>query len=153
MSLDGGGVVEPCQHHTGSVVDHADENQFLAAALQPVVNAGIQLHQLAEAGPTGPARAVRFAVALSLPQPLIEQPAAKGFRANLQAVFGLELFRGKGRTEVPIVAGVGVENRLAESLVGAVIGRLAAQAVNDDPVALVFESHNDAANLADAEAK
>ena len=74
---DGVGLVEACQQAAGGVVDHADQHHVLAAPFGPVVDRGVHLHQLAEAGATRPPAAVSVAVPLSLPQPLGEQPAAQ----------------------------------------------------------------------------
>ena len=70
MRLDRPGGVEAGQQAVGGIVDHRNQHQLLAAALEPVVDGGVDLHQLAEAGPPRSAAAVGVATAAALPQAL-----------------------------------------------------------------------------------
>jgi hypothetical protein len=93
------GVVEAAEQAAGGVVDHVDQDHLLAAALGPVVDRSVHLHQLAEAGPARPAAAVLLAAAPQLPQALGQQPAAQGVGRDLQAAFG-QLLGSEGGAEV-----------------------------------------------------
>jgi len=75
---------------------------LLASSLQPVVNGGIHLHQLAEALPTRSPAAVRVAAASAFPESLRDQPAAQRLGTDNQPLF-FQLLAGEGGAEVGVV--------------------------------------------------
>src|SRR5262249_33859566 len=149
MRLDRALGVEAGQNAIGGVVDHADKNHLLAASLQPVVDRGIHLHQLAEAGASGATTAVRFPASLPLPQSFGNQPATQRLGSDMQTVLG-QLLAGKGGSEVGIVLSVGREDGLSELGVGLMVGRFTAEAMDEGGIAAGLESSQDASDLARA---
>jgi hypothetical protein len=124
----------------------------LAAALQPFMLGGADLHQLAEAGPARPAAAVRVAAALPLPQPLGDQPAAQRLRADRPPLAG-QLLGGERGAEVRVAAAVRGQHGPAEARVGLVVGGLASQPVAEGAVALGLQLPLEASDLAGAQAE
>jgi hypothetical protein len=106
------GVVEPRRQAAGGVVDHVDQHHALAAPLGPVVDRGVHLHQLAEAGAARPAAAVLFASPLGPPESFGHQPAPQGVGGDPQAAFG-QLLGGEGGAEVGVVLAVGSQDAAA----------------------------------------
>jgi hypothetical protein len=113
------------------------------------VDRGIALDEFAEAGAAGPAGAVLFAAAATLPEALGEEPAAEGLGADLQALKG-ELLGGEGGAEVRVTQAVGVEDGAFEGGVELVVGGLAAKAVDEGRIAVGLELGEEAADLAGA---
>src|SRR5215472_13754927 len=150
VGLDRLAFVEPGQHAAGGVVDHVHQYHRLAAALGPVVDRGVHLHQLAEALPARPALAVRVALPVPLPEALGQQPLAQRLRRHGQAALG-QLLAGEGGAEVGVIAAVGVEDLLPSGGVDAAVGGPAAQPVDDGLVAFGFEAEAAAADLAGAQ--
>src|SRR6185369_8282848 len=68
VRLDGALPVETRHQIAGGVVDHGNQDELLAPALQPVVDGGIQLHQFPEAGAARSSAAVCLAAAFAAPQ-------------------------------------------------------------------------------------
>src|SRR5204863_59569 len=91
------------------VVDHGNEDDLLAAALQPVVDAGIHLDQLAEAVAARPAAAAGIAAAFFAPEAFVDEPAAEGLGAELQAVELKHLLAGEGGAEVLAAGAAGLQ--------------------------------------------
>src|SRR5262245_9567917 len=150
VGLGRAGGVETGQHTTGGVVNHADQDQLLSPAFQPVVQGGVQLDQFAKAGTPRPAAAVRFATALTLPQTGGQQPATQGLGADRQPLLG-QLRAGEGGAEVGVTLAVGCQHRLLERRIGLPVGGLATQAVKQRGVAVRFELALNAADLTGAE--
>jgi len=149
VRLGRGRRIEACQDAVGGVVDHADEDHLLAAAFQPVVDRGVHVHQFAEARPARTAAAMRLAAALTLPHPFGDEPAAERLGADAQP-FGGQLLAGEGRSKVGVALPVGGDNGLAEVGVRLMVGRPAAQSVNEGLISVGLESSLNASDLADA---
>ena len=92
----------------GGVVDHGDQEDPFAAALQPVVDGGVDLDPLAEAGASRLTTAMDFASALALPQAVGEKQAAHALGLDEQ-VFLCQLLAGEGGAEIGVAHAVGVE--------------------------------------------
>ena len=97
-------------------------DHVLPTAFQPVVDRGIQLDQLPEAGPPRSAAAVRVAAPASLPQALGEQPAAQRLRPDVQALGG-QLLAGEGGAAVGEALVVRRQHLLAQLGLEAAVGR------------------------------
>jgi hypothetical protein len=141
--------VEAGQDATGSIVDHADEDYLFAASLQPVVNRGIHLHQLAEASVARATTAVRFPASLPLPQPLGDQATAERLSTDVQALLG-QFLAGESGSEVGVMPAVGSEDGLSELGVGLMVGRFGTQSVNEGGIAADLEPSQDASALSRA---
>jgi hypothetical protein len=113
------------------------------------MDGGIHLHQLAEAGAAGTTTAMGLATTLPLPQPFGDQPAAERLGANVQAVLG-QFLAGEGGSEVGVVLAVGSQDGLAKLGVGLVVGRLAAESVDDGGIAAGLQPSQDASDLSGA---
>jgi hypothetical protein len=111
------------------------------------VNRSIHLHQLAKASASGTTTTVRFPAALPLPESLRDQPTAERLGSDVQTVSG-QLLAGEGRSEVGIVLAVGSEDGLAKLVVGLMVGRFTAKAVDDGGIAAGLQSSQDASDLA-----
>ena len=76
VGLDRRARVEARPHAAGGVVDQVHQYHRRAAALDPVVDRGVHLHQFAAADAARPALAVRVALPLPLPLPEVlgQQP-------------------------------------------------------------------------------
>jgi hypothetical protein len=149
---DGVGVVEAGQQAAGGVIDHVDQDHVLAAALGPVVDRRVHLHQFAEAGAARPATPVLFAAALGLPEALGQQPAPQCIRGDLQAPFG-QFLGGEGGAEIVEVLAVDLQDAAAELGILAVVGGLAAQAVDQSGIAALLQALQQSAQVSGGEAQ
>lgn len=81
---------------------------------------------------------MRLAAALTLPQSLGDEPAPQGLGADLDP-FLLEFLGGEGGAEALVAVASGFQGFAPQGVVRLVVGRLAAQAVDDGPVAAGLE--------------
>jgi hypothetical protein len=138
VGLDGLAGVEAGQDPAGGVVDQVDQDHRLPAALGPVVDRGVHLHQLSEAPPARPPAAMGVAALARLPEPFLDEPTAQGLRAEMESARG-ELLASERGTEVVVVRAIGVQDPTAELGLVAMIGGAAAQGVDHGLVAFRLE--------------
>ena len=93
-----------------------------------------------------------LAPALRLPEAFGHQPAPQGIGRNLQAAFG-QLLGSEGGAEVVQVLAVDLQRPAAELGILAVVGGLAAQAVDQSPIAPLLQALHQAAHMANGEAQ
>jgi len=87
----------------GGIVDHVDQQDLFSATLQPVVIAGVPLHQFPETAPP-------LAPLMHLLNPLLARPPQLGrdhplphcFPAHFNAVFLGQVFRCQCRPKTPV---------------------------------------------------
>ncbi|GAB1384276.1 hypothetical protein MASR1M50_25970 [Burkholderiales bacterium] len=105
------------QHPTGGIIDEGDQAALGRAALEPVVVAAIDLHQLAQAG-AACARAVHSlgAAALGRPQAGLDHPAAQGLGAVREAVFACQVFARQLGAEVAVALAQQLQRGLAHGI-------------------------------------
>jgi hypothetical protein len=78
---------ETRQHPAGGIVDHADQIQLRATPFQPIVLAGVPLHQFAKAAAAWtPRMYLIYALGLRSPPLGCDHPAPDGFAAHLHIV-------------------------------------------------------------------
>jgi len=94
--------------------------------------------------------AVLIAPSLGLPEAFSEQPAPEGIGGNLQAAFA-QLLGGEGGAEVVIVLAVDLQDTAAELGILAVVGGLAAQAVNEGGIAALLQALQKSAQVSRGE--
>jgi predicted RNA binding protein YcfA (HicA-like mRNA interferase family) len=100
-------------------------------------------------GAGGTAAAMMLATALTLPQPFGDEPAAERLGADVQPFPG-QLLAGEGRSKVGVALPVDGENGQAEVGVRLMVGRPAAQTVNEGLISVGLEALLNASDLADA---
>src|SRR5262249_32679914 len=94
----------------GEADNTAVKNNSLSPASQSCRQGAAHLDHLAKPGTPRPAAAVRFATALTLPQPGGQQPATQGLGADRQPLLG-QLRAGEGGAEVGVTLAVGCQHR------------------------------------------
>src|SRR5262249_31950007 len=89
--------------------------------------------------------------AFGLPEPLGNQPVAKGLWADPQLLDLQQLLAGEGRTEVRVTQAISLQHRPLELSIALMVRRLAAQAVDDGSIATSVQLALQAADLAGAQ--
>jgi len=93
---------------------------------------------------------VRVTLPLRLPQSLGQQPLAQGLRRDDQGALG-QLLAGEGGAEVGLVAAVDLEDLASLGGIDAVVGGLAAQAMDDGLIPFALKAAADATDLSRAQ--